>query len=158
MIAERESGNYALLKYTEPNGDRRLVVSYVIEETASQDVYRAFTDPDAAARWCDVTSPGDGAGLTLLLPEAPGALSLVRARPMDQLEFAVAHPGGEPSTVIFSIAPAERQTVLVASHRHLPVEHERVWSAFWCGPMFLRLGDLLRRGGAAARPTIVQVR
>jgi hypothetical protein len=154
--AERDAGNYALLKYTEPNGDRRLVAAFVLENVVSPDVYKALTERDAAARWCDVSS-GDGQPLTLRLPDAPLPIELVRARAMDQVEYLVRHGREEPSLIVATVTPAERQTLVTISHRHLPADEAPVWSRYWSGTVFLRLGDVLRRGAGSARPTIVKV-
>lgn len=156
MQAERVSGNYALLKYNEPSGGQRFVTAYAVENVVAPDIYAALTEQDSAARWCKAAA-GPGGRLVLDLPDAPRAVTLIRSRPTDQVEFAVQHGGSAESTVTVTLAPASRCSVVTVTHRGVPAEEGDQWSRFWCGPVFLHLSDALQRGTASARPTIVKI-
>lgn len=155
MIAERVPGNYTLLKYTEPSGDRRLVASYVLEGAVVSDVYAALTEEASAARWCAATSTIAGE-LNLAPFGAPAPLQLLRASPIQEVEFAVAHVGRAASAVVVTLAPAARCTDLAVSHRGVPVEEVAKWVEFWSSGVFLLLANALQRGADSARPALVK--
>jgi hypothetical protein len=151
MKSERVPGNYSILRYEEPGGTRRLVASYVLENAIAPDVYAALSG-QAPSPWLS----GSAADAPVLrAPGAPLPFEVTGGRPSDRVEYRV-QGSGAVSTVVMTLAPAIRCTVVTACHSGIEVADEKNWQRFWCGKAFAELGEALHSGGAAAHPVLLR--